>query len=87
MRVRPSGFASTFRISSGTFFNQTTDGFGWYIDDITFGNLIDTSSATTSTLPAGTAFLFTPPSAGSYLLAVSPIISGRDLGFGPRKIV
>lgn len=76
-----------FSFSSGTFFNQTTDGFGWYIDDITFGDLIDTSSATTSTLPAGTAFLFTPPSAGSYLLAVSPIISSRDLGFGPVKAV
>lgn len=77
----------SFSLSPGDFYTQTTDGFGWYIDDITFGNLIDTSSATTSTLPAGTAFAFTPPSAGNYLLAVSPIISSRDLGFGVVKAV
>lgn len=76
-----------FGINSGSFFTETSDGYGWYIDDITFGNLIDTSSAEIKTLPEGTAFTFTPSVAGTHLLAVSPIISGRDLGFGPTKFV
>lgn len=76
-----------FGINSGSFFTETSDGYGWYIDDITFGNLIDTSSASITTLPEGTTFAFTPSAAGTHLLAVSPIISGRDLGFGSTKIV
>jgi|GEM_PF-714979 len=76
-----------FSINSGSFFTETSDGYGWYIDDITFGNLIDTSSASITTLPEGTTFAFTPSAAGTHLLAVSPIISGRDLGFGSTKIV
>jgi hypothetical protein len=76
-----------FSINSGSFFTETSDGYGWYIDDITFGNLIDTSSASITTLPEGTTFAFTPSVAGPHLLAVSPIISGRDLGFGSTKII
>jgi len=76
-----------FSINSGSFFDQTTVEYGWYIDDITFGNLIDTSSASITTLPEGTTFAFTPSVAGPHLLAVSPIISGRDLGFGSTKII
>jgi hypothetical protein len=76
-----------FSINSGGFFTETSDGYGWYIDDITFGNLVDTSSAEIKTLPEGTTFAFTPSVVGTHLLAVSPIISGRDLGFGSTKMV
>ena len=72
---------------SGAFFDQTSDGVGWYIDTVTFANLLNLDGATTTTLPDSTLFTFTPSSTGAFLLAVSPIISGRDFGFGPTKAV
>lgn len=72
---------------SGGFFDQTSDGVGWYIDTITFANLVNLDGATTTTLPDSGIFPFTPPVMGNFLLAVSPIISGRDFGFGPAKAV
>lgn len=68
-------------------FTQTDNGVGWYIDTIAFTNLVALNGATTTTLPAGTNFEFTAPAEGDFLLAVSPIISGRDFGFGPVKAV
>ena len=60
---------------------------GWFIDTISFTNLVDLTGSTTTTLPAGTTFAFTGPAEGNFLLGVSPIISGRDVGFGPPKAV
>lgn len=68
-------------------FTQTDNGVGWYIDTVNFTNLVDLSGATTTTLPASTTVAFTPPAVGDFLLSVSPIISGRDFGFGPAKVV
>jgi hypothetical protein len=72
---------------SGSFFDQTDDGVGWYIDTVTFSNLVNLDGATITTLPDSGIFPFTPPVLGDFLLAVSPIISGRDFGFGPAKAV
>lgn len=71
----------------GDLFDQTDDGVGWYIDTITFANLVNLDGAATTTLPDSGIFPFTPPVMGNFLLAVSPIISGRDFGFGPAKAV
>jgi uncharacterized protein YkwD len=76
-----------FSFISGSFFGQTSDGVGWYIDDVSFSQLIDVSTASSATLPPGTTFAFTPSAVGSYLLTVSPTVSGRDWGFGPVKAV
>jgi uncharacterized protein YkwD len=76
-----------FTFSSGLFYPQTSDGIGWYIDGVSFTNLVDLGGATTATLPAGTTFAFTAPEPGDFLLAVSPVISGRDFGFGPPTAV
>jgi hypothetical protein len=76
-----------FTFSSGSFFPQTSDGIGWYIDGVSFTNLVDLGGATTATLPAGTTFAFTAPEPGDFLLAVSPVISGRDFSFGPPTAV
>lgn len=76
-----------FSFFSGSFFDQTSDGVGWYIDTITFAGLVNLDGATTTTLPDSGIFPFTPPVLGDFLLAVSPIISGRDFGFGPPKAV
>jgi hypothetical protein len=72
---------------SGSLFNQTDDGVGWYIDAISFANLVNLDGATTTTLVDNGLFPFTPLVTGDFLLAVSPIISGRDFGFGPTKAV
>jgi hypothetical protein len=76
-----------FTFTSGSFYNQTSDGFGWYIDGVSFSNLVDLGTATTVTLPAGNTFAFTPPAPGDYLVSVSPVISGRDFSFGPPTAV
>jgi|JI6StandDraft_1071083.scaffolds.fasta_scaffold00500_7 hypothetical protein len=75
-----------YSVGSGGF-PQTDAGVGWYIDTITFTNLVDLTNATVTTLPAGTTFAYTAPVVGNFLLSVSPIISGRDFGFGPVKAV
>lgn len=76
-----------YTFSSGSFYPQTTDGIGWYIDGVSFTSLVDLGGATTATLPAGTTFAFTAPEPGDFLLAVSPVISGRDFSFGPPTAV
>lgn len=76
-----------FSFSAGSFLIHNRDGDGWFIDDVSFSQLIDVSAATSATLPPGTTFAFTPSAAGSYLLSVSPTVSGRDWGFGPVKTV
>ena len=78
-------FSYTF--SSGSFYNQTGDGFGWYIDNVAFTSMVDLSAATITTLPAGNTFSFTPPALGDFILSVGPLISGRNFGFGTPKSV
>lgn len=68
-------------------FPQTDDGVGWYVDTISFTNMVDLTGATITTLPAGTTFAYTAPAVGSFLVSVSPIISGKDFGFGVAKAV
>lgn len=77
----------SYLLAAGNFRPVSNATAGWFIDTITFTNLVDLTNSTTTTLPAGTTFAFTAPAAGDLLLAVSPIISGRDFGFGPPKAV
>lgn len=72
---------------TGSRFNQTSNEFGWYIDTIAFANMVDLSAAVVTTLPAGHTFSFTPPAMGDFILSVGPIISGRNFGFGPPRMV
>ncbi len=72
---------------SGLFYNGTGDGYGWYIDNVAFTNMVDLSAATTTTLLAGNTFSFTPPALGDFILSVEPLISGRNFGFGTPRLV
>ncbi len=65
-----------------SYYPQTSDGVGWYIDSITFSNLFTPTDTATEAL-TGPAFPFTPTSAETYLLAVRPVISGRNWNYGP----
>lgn len=76
-----------YTFSSGSFYPQTSDGIGWYIDGVSFTNLVDLGGATIVPLPGGSPFVFTAAEPGDFLLAVSPVISGRDFSFGPPTAV
>lgn len=71
---------------TGRYFTQTTDNYGWYIDNINFTNLVDLTNAVITTAEAG-VYAFTPPAAGDYMLAVRPIVSEHRYTFGPAKLV
>lgn len=73
-------------IGTGSYSNQTTDGAGWFIDNISFTNLVDLTNAVVTTAEAG-VYAFTPPAAGDYMLAVRPIVSGHRYAFGPAMLV
>lgn len=62
--------------NGGSYYNFTGTSFGWYIDAINFTNVSALGSSTTQSL-AGTSGSFTP-AAGTYLMSVAPVISGRD---------
>ena len=62
--------------SSGGYYPNSGDAFGWFIDAITFSNVSSLTNNTVQTL-AITSGSFTP-SAGTYLMSVAPIISGSD---------
>ncbi len=71
---------------SGSYFTNTTDDFGWFIDNVSFSNLVDLTDAVTSTVGVG-SLDFTAPAVGGYMLAVRPIVSGHRYPFGPPKFV
>lgn len=73
-------------IGSGSYYNQTTDGVGWFIDNISFTNLVDLTDAVVASTEAG-AYRFTPPAVGEYMLAVRAVVSGRRYPFGPATFV
>lgn len=72
---------------TGSYFFDTDDGVGWYVDEVSFTNLVDLSTAITTAVAAGTTFDFTAPAPGTFMLAVRPIVSGRNLPFGPALTV
>jgi hypothetical protein len=75
-----------FDFFSGGFFNQTSAGFGWYIDDISISNANKAIGTVTNDLPANANFTFNPSSAGGYNLSVRAKIDSRLLPFGPAAV-
>lgn len=75
-----------YAVSAGTLFlheENPGNAVGWFIDTITFTNVIEFSSMMIAAVPPGTSFDFTAPAAGAYALAVRPLISAREFPFGP----
>ena len=70
-----------------TFYPQTSSGVGWYIDDISFSDTDELTGSVVANITTGTSFVFSPISAGDYLLRVRAGIPGRTLAFGPGKRV
>ena len=73
--------------NNGSYFDQTSAGVGWYVDDILMTNTeIWTVVATNST--ATTNFTFSPPQATNYNLNVRAVMFGDyPLSWGPAKNV
>lgn len=72
----------------GSFFPQVGDDFGWYVDEVSFTNVLDLSQAVTTAVAGGsTSFDFTAPQVADYLLWVRPKISGRAWPFGPALAI
>lgn len=72
-----------YRFSSGSYYPNAASGYGWYVDQIVFTNLHTLAAAITTAVPAGRSFTFSPPTSGTYLLAVRPRTPGRIWPYGP----
>ncbi|MBK8478430.1 MAG: hypothetical protein IPL39_19725 [Opitutaceae bacterium] len=69
--------------SSGDIFSSTGLGVGWYLDEIAFTDLHSLLASTTTPIPTGRSFTFTPTATGPYLLAARPRTLGRTWPYGP----
>lgn len=67
----------------GSYYFQTSTGFGFYLDDIAVSNADQLVNQITNGVQAGTAFLFNPTNTGDYLLRVRAQIGSRTLNWGP----
>jgi len=73
-----------FDVASGSYFNGTGSSFGWFVDAVTFTDVLDTTGAVTGSIPGGGRdFTFVPSTPGSWLLSGRASVSGRSLAFGP----
>jgi hypothetical protein len=76
-----------FDYQGGTWYAGASTGTGWYIDDISLSDTAELTDSTIAEVTGGTSFVFSPVSAGDYLLRVRARLPGRTLAFGPAKQV
>lgn len=73
-----------FGVVSGSYYTGTSSGFGWFVDAVTFNDVLDTTGAVTGSIPGGGRdFTFVPAAPGSWLLTGRASVAGRSLAFGP----
>jgi hypothetical protein len=74
--------------SAGSAFPQTTNGVGWYVDNLTFTGVQNVTAGATSSVSTGTTFSFTPAVAGSVGLQARGVLFGAyPLEWGPVAFV
>lgn len=72
-----------YAFAKDTLYTGTGDAYGWFIDDVKWTGVLDTSGAVNSAVaPGQTSFAFVPPTPGDYVLSVRPLISGRAWAWG-----
>lgn len=85
------GRSLRFRFSyvpAGTYYSQTSEGVGWYLDDLTWENVIEQTDPVVSGVVTGTNFVFTPLAAGEYTLAArAQLYEQFYLEWGPVRSV
>jgi len=74
-------FAYVF--AGGTYYPGTDSNHGWFVDAVTFTDVLDTAGAVVTGLGNSRDFNFTPAETGSWVLSGRAVISGRALAFGP----
>jgi hypothetical protein len=82
IRVR---FAYLF--TGGSYYGQTSTGFGLYLDDISFSSASLLMNTTTNAVTSGTSFAFYPTTTNTYLLQVRAELPGRTLSWGPAATI
>lgn len=76
-----------YGLAGSPYANGSGNGNGWYIDNISFTDVLDTTGAVSATVPATNSVTFAPPSSGEWLIAARPTINGRTLAYGPSLAV
>ncbi len=70
--------------TGSTFFPQTDDGIGWYVDDITFTHTEELTSPQTVMIPSGNSFNFVPAQTGDFAIDARAQVYGEFfLDWGP----
>ncbi len=68
---------------SGTSYNpSSSSSTGWFIDAVSFTDILDTTGAVITSIGSGSAFTFTPADTGTWMLFGCPVISARPREFG-----
>ncbi|MCC5849639.1 MAG: hypothetical protein JJU29_16270 [Verrucomicrobia bacterium] len=67
----------------GSYFPQTSNGVGWYIDQVEFTNLLKIESLDTVSLDPGESFVYTPDEENSLWIQVQPFNHGTAWPPGP----
>lgn len=81
IRIR---FAYRLESEVGSYYPQTSTGFGWYLDDISFDNTNEVTGVNVSPVISIPSFNFSPPAVGSYILQSRALLYGQfPLEWGP----
>jgi len=73
----------SFTLSGTSFFPSTNNSTGWFIDAVSFTDILDTTGAVITGIGGSTFFTFAPADTGTWMLFGCPVISGRAREFGP----
>ena len=77
----------SFTLAGTSFYTSTNNSTGWFIDAVSFTDILDTTGAVVTGAGTDAAFTFTPADTGTWVLFGRPVISGRTGEFGPAREV
>ena len=72
-----------FTLAGTSYYPSSNSSTGWFIDAVSFTDILDTTGAVISSIGTGSAFSFTPAGTGTWVLFGCPVISARPREFGP----
>ena len=73
----------SFTLAGTSFFPSTNNSTGWFIDAVSFTDILDTTGAVITGIGGSPSFTFAPADTGTWMLFGCPVISGRPREFGP----
>ncbi len=72
-----------YGLSSGSYYSQTSDDFGWFIDAVEFQGMREVHTLEVDTLSAGESFSYTPSDDSRLWLTAQPLHFDRRWPIGP----